>query len=90
MAEFIKSKNSEPRYVFEFTRAEVKLMADTFGDMAEGRCYLSYPEEHGSNTKPNEASMKKLRAMVSAIDKANAYDVTDDYFDRWETVGASD
>lgn len=86
MAEFVKSKNAEPRYVFEFTRSELKVLADIVGDMAEERCHLTYTEDGADNVKPVKASLKRLKKMAEAIDAANPYEVTDDYFDRWETV----
>lgn len=86
MARHVKTKSREPSYLFEFTRSELKLIADVVGDMSEGRCHLVYTEEHGDNVKPTKPSLKRLKSVAAALDGANAYDARDDYFDRWEKV----
>jgi hypothetical protein len=86
MAKFIASSEAEPTYTMEFTQSELRLIADAFGDIAEGRCHLAYPDEGAKTaTKPTAGSIKKIQAICAAIDGvSDVFDASSDFFDRWE------
>ncbi|WP_181799333.1 nucleotidyl transferase family protein [Kitasatospora acidiphila] len=84
MAKFIADQPAEPTYTMEFTQSELRLISDAFGDMADGRCHLTYPDE-GNAAKPTAESLEKVKSINDAIDGIpNLFDATSDYFDRWE------